>query len=209
MAQELLWERIWKGNWELWCGLWHVPRVCSGCDRSAWHGVVEMCVHTFNKEAEQKKDRKKDERKTKQQSNLTTTLAGLACDHPNCTFTCTLYTILLILHIISALPTQIDRRSHPGRWVKLRTEGQFNFAQSEDTVIDRDNVGRLLLLLRIHTLMLRILKFARRVLLSFLTDDCNRFFLVRILYHQSGFYTDSAIFHDRPIQCIQCSTSRE
>ena len=31
-------------------------------DRSAWRGVVEMCVDSINKEAEQKEDRKKDER---------------------------------------------------------------------------------------------------------------------------------------------------
>ena len=46
-----------------------------------------MRVDIINKEAEQKEDRKKDERKRTQQSCLTTALAGLACDHPNCTFT--------------------------------------------------------------------------------------------------------------------------
>ena len=37
-------------------------------DRSAWRGVVEMCVDTINKEAEHKEDRKKDERKRTKQS---------------------------------------------------------------------------------------------------------------------------------------------
>ena len=46
-----------------------------------------MRVDIVNKEAEQKEDRKKDERKRAQQSCLTTALAGLACNHPNCTFT--------------------------------------------------------------------------------------------------------------------------
>ena len=55
-------------------------------DRSAWRGVVEMRVDTINKETERKEDRKKDERKRKQQSHLTTVLAGLVCDHPNCNF---------------------------------------------------------------------------------------------------------------------------
>ena len=56
-------------------------------DRSAWRGVVEMCVDSINKEAEQKEDRKKDERKRAQQSRLTAALAGFACDHSSCTFT--------------------------------------------------------------------------------------------------------------------------
>ena len=32
-------------------------------DRSAWRGVVEMCIDTINKEAKKKEDRKKDGRK--------------------------------------------------------------------------------------------------------------------------------------------------
>ena len=55
-------------------------------DRSAWRGVVEMRVDTINKETEQEEDREKDERKRTQQSHLTTALAGLICDHPNCNF---------------------------------------------------------------------------------------------------------------------------
>ena len=39
-------------------------------DRSARRGVVEMCVDTINKEAEQKEDRMKDARKRTQQSCL-------------------------------------------------------------------------------------------------------------------------------------------
>ena len=45
-----------------------------------------MRVDTINKETERKEDRKKDERKRTQQSHLTTALAGLVCDHPNCNF---------------------------------------------------------------------------------------------------------------------------
>ena len=55
-------------------------------DRSAWRGVVEMRVDIINKETERKGDRKTDERKRTQQSHLTTALAGLVCDHPNCNF---------------------------------------------------------------------------------------------------------------------------
>ena len=55
-------------------------------DRSAWRGVVEMGVDTINKETEWKEDRKEDERKRTQQSQLTTALAGLVCEHPNCNF---------------------------------------------------------------------------------------------------------------------------
>ena len=55
-------------------------------DMSAWRGVVEMHVDTINKETEWKEDRKEHERKRAQQSQLTTALAVLACEHPNCNF---------------------------------------------------------------------------------------------------------------------------
>ena len=45
-----------------------------------------MRVDIINKKAEQKEDRKKDERKRTQQSCVTTALAGLVCNHPNCIF---------------------------------------------------------------------------------------------------------------------------
>ena len=45
-----------------------------------------MCADTINKEEEQKDD-KMDERKRTQQSCLIAAMAGLICDHLNCTFT--------------------------------------------------------------------------------------------------------------------------
>ena len=35
-------------------------------DRSAWQGVVEICIDSINKEAKKSKDQKKDERKRNQ-----------------------------------------------------------------------------------------------------------------------------------------------